>query len=243
MNFFENANPSVAEVLELTSPKKVDNTNKILHLARMFNEVSGSDRPLIPDYYDCGTTARAIFMHLINLHRGHVVKTSHSLYPHEIQGIYGDYRPSRTTNIKRLQNAIHILENMQDGVMIMTVRYWYPSGLDSSYSNGEYGPNRILKRNEEKQFGHVWVIEKKANSYYIYQSSLNEYMTYDYFCEHGAHIKEGGPKFLTSLTPLIHAKTWSPRCESLFEEKFWFKPNIKKGTSIRPEFFYAYIEY
>lgn len=256
MNFLQSQNPSISEVMKLTTPtSQGSNTERkcarILRLAQMFNEVSGSDRPLIPDFYDCGTNARAIFMHLINIHRGNksLNAKTHVLYPHEISAIYDDYRPSNISNTEKLQEAINILKNMQEGVMILTVRYWYPfleadvHNEDDYSKKNDYGPNRILYKTPEKQFGHVWVIEKKRNLFYIYQSSLNEYMTYDYFCEKGAVLKEGGPGFLASLRPLVQAKIWLVKCERLFRDKFWFIPKIKKDTRLRPEFFYAYVEY
>jgi hypothetical protein len=302
-NAINSKNSSVLEVLRLTSPipmskpaskpaskptskpestqKKVntDNANRILHLAEIFNQVSGSERPLIPDYYDCGTTARAIFIHLINYHRRLKIPSGvnnyYHLYPSEIEAIYFDYRPespespvspespgrpvgpTNTRNptgpLKKLDDAIYILNNMKDGVMILTVRFWYCKGCKDCKDSktdydineyGDHGPSRILtERPSKKQFGHVWIIEKKNNSYYIYQSSLNEYTTYDYYSMFGANLKEGGPNFLESLRPLIQIKNWSPKHERIFENKFWFVPNIPIGTSLCPEFFYAYVEY
>lgn len=236
-NSCEEDNPSIEEVMKLTSPTDARmiprQKKRVLELARKFNQVAGSDRPLIGGFYDCGTTARAIFMHLVDLHR------PHGLMNRETDSIYLDYKPGALP--KKLSDAMSILENMEDGVMILTIRFWYDPEL--RYQD-DRGPNRVLRDQGEKQFGHVWVIEKRDENYYIYQSSLNEYRTIDHYMTKGALLAEGGPGFLAKLEPLIKAKTWSLQNEELFMDYFDFVPeNVPIGLKVRPEFFYAYVEY
>jgi len=209
-------NESIKMVLDLMLEQ---NKNKIYSLAKSFNEISGSDRILIADLYDCGTTARAIFMYLIKCNRS----ISGNLCLYEKDRIYNDYRyRSQEENVARLLLAAKILENMGDGVMMATIRY---------------------NNNSNSQFGHVWVIEKKDNKYYIYQSALNEYTYYDYYRNRGSLLKEGGPVFMESLKELLESESWTYKMQNMFMDKFMYKPETNIGLRLRPEFFYAYVEY
>lgn len=225
-------NSSIKEVLELTKPtKNVKAKKRLLELAENFNEISGSDRPLIPDFYDCGTTARAIFIHLITVNK------TQPFLQYEINQISNDYKPNTESNLKKLEKAQNILHGMHNGIMIMTLRFWYQT-IDTY---DERGPSKNLKNS--KQFGHVWVIEKKEGYYYIYQSCLNEYTIHDHVYQNGVILNESGPMFLEQLKPLIRTRVWSDYNNELFQRYFCFTPNVAIGLNVRPEFFYAYIEY
>jgi hypothetical protein len=251
-------NTSIDEILNLTSPYTGD-PNKILSLGKTFNRIAGSSRPLIADFYDCGTNARAIFMHLIQLHR-HNSKGAPMLTKAEKEAIRENFQPQYpNSNIDTLNDAIDTLRYMSDGVMILTVRFYLPAEViatadphpmatgPEALARGSpqpmvVGPNYVLNN---PQFGHVWIIEKKNNQYYIYQSSLNEYTIPDFYAEKGVLLHN--PKaFLNHLKPLLTSKYWTQEHNEIFYRCFHFVPRNISNLSpvlIKPEFFYAFVEY
>ena len=116
---------SVQEVLVLTTPKNSSDIHspEILRLATVFNKIVGSRRKLYPNYYDCGTTMRAIFLHLIALHRGHLLLTDD-----EKLRMTSQYKVRKTNaTISTIYDAINTLETMGNGLMIcsIVIKYKY----------------------------------------------------------------------------------------------------------------------
>ena len=210
------------EILNLTTPG-IGSPNEIHDLATTFNYLSKSKRKLIPDFYDCGTTARAIFLHLIKLHRG-----SLTLKENEISRIQEQYKACSTStnsnnNEYNLHLAIQTLKQMNPGVMILSLAFWMNSSGDN-------------------QSGHVWIIEKvNKNKFHIYQSALDRYLVCDFYQQFGNIIDAN--LLLNNLQPFLQTKKWTPRFSQLFTEIFKFTPNIPYKTAVTPKFFWTYVEY
>jgi hypothetical protein len=129
---------------------------KLFVLSRTFNQVLNSGR-ILHRCYDCGTNARAIFMQLIEAHRGKLFLTAH-----EQMRIKREYQISYINTPDTIE-ACHkrIVEAKSDTVFLMSLSI--------------------------EDFGHVWVIEKlflpKAIRYHLYQSSFRSHMLLDYIEE------------------------------------------------------------
>jgi hypothetical protein len=204
------------EVIRLTTPS-TGSTTEIKDLATIFNQITKSKRKLIPDFYDCGTTARAIFLQLIRLHRGNI-----SLSEKEVQKMCDQYKASKNDEAN-LNVAIATIKRMKPGVVILSLAFW----MD------EHGDN---------QSGHVWIIEKlNQNKYNIYQSALDRYLVLDFYQNYGNDID--AVLLLENLRPFLKAKKWTPKNAELFTEIFKFTPNIAYKTDVSPKFFWTYIEY
>lgn len=212
---------SVDYILWLTTPNKKSNKNQkeLLSLAELFNMIVDSDRKLIPDFYDCGTNARAIFLYLTKIHR----EGNLELSTDELDRMYNQYRAWPDNEIA-LQSAKETLKNMKPGVMILSIRFW-------------------LDNDNKHQFGHVWIFDKLrvSESINIYQSALDQYMPIDYYNEYGNQIE--AQKMLNKVGKLLKEDKWSTKTANLFVDIFKFMHGVRIGTPIRPEFFYTYLEY
>lgn len=167
----------------------------------LFNAISGSNRQIVPDFYDCGTTARAIFMSLINTYRGDISLSQ------EEKAHMRNY-----VCVNQVADAIQRLEEMGCGVMICSLVIY---NLDS------------VSKHTQSELGHVWIIEKNdatKTRYRLYQSSLNNYKIIDHMVKYGLGID--GPRFLKKLKPLLNAKKWSEQKQSLYSKLFHYLPTI-----------------
>jgi hypothetical protein len=208
-------NDSLDHILWLTTPDDHIHENHLYSLADYFNTIVDSDRLLIPDFYDCGTNARAIFLALVALHRGDLILTEA-----ELDRMKQQYNPT-TRYTTKLTELIETLEEMNPGVVIISIRFWL---------------------GKEKQFGHVWIFEKLTDhSFNIYQSALNNYMVSDYYDKYGCTIDPFN--MLNEIKPLLEIQKWNKKTQKLFTDIFKFTPLININTSVQPELLYTYIEY
>ena len=206
---------SLNHILWLTTPNDYMHQHNLYSLADFFNTIIDSDRVLIPDFYDCGTNARAIFLSLIALHRGDLI-----LSDDELVRMKQQYNPTMRFSTK-LPTLINTLEGMNPGVVIISIRFWL---------------------NTEQQFGHVWIFEKiNDNCFNIYQSALNNYTVPDYYNDHGCSIDPYD--MLNDIEPLLNIQKWTKPIQKLFTNIFKFIPLIQINTSVQPELLYTYIEY
>ena len=60
--------PSIQTILQILKPIR-SNKKYLAEAGLLFNRIADSDRKIIPDFYDCGTTSRAIFITLLNKYR------------------------------------------------------------------------------------------------------------------------------------------------------------------------------
>src|SRR5690349_13191048 len=123
-------------ILWLTTPssnavERYKQQQYLYTLGEIFNLIVDSDRQIIPNFYDCGTNARAMFLSLIMLNRANL-----DLTDVELQRIKEQYNSNWTLDYKeKLGNVETILREMKPGVIIMSIRFWL---------------------NDTDQFGHVW---------------------------------------------------------------------------------------
>lgn len=204
--------PSVQTIMEIMTPSAV-NQKYLKDAGDLFNVLTGSKRPIIPDFYDCGTTARAIFMSLLNANRGNV-SISQGEEAHMQNYVYDE----------QLASAMQKLEEMGCGVMICSLVI-----------------HNLNEGTTQSELGHVWIIEKKGDdSHRIYQSALNNYQVLDHMVRYGSCVD--GIWFLKKLKSLVNAKEWSRSKKDLFYELFHYLPTIPLHK-VRCSFHWTSIEY
>jgi hypothetical protein len=242
-------NTSIKEAAKLCTPNS-KNQKEILNLATQFNKITDSDRPLIPDFYDCGTTARAIFMQLIKKNRN-----GEGLQEYELPIIKSYYQSPCNygiSNRENLDEAIQTLKTMNDGIMIISIRFWYSLHPQrTQYETDTHGPTRVLQQDHKikigdkscSQFGHVFVIEKKSGKYYLFQSALNTYTLLDYLAANSYEPQIDAVSMLKGFYPLIETDTWTIKEKKQFMRDFAFAPSHPLNSRVRPELFWAVVEY
>lgn len=192
--------------------------DQVFHLSHVFNEIIESTRAM-HKCYDCGTNARAIFLKLIEAHRG-TKYISHE----EQQRMKDEYLVTRRHIRDKLQEAKMVLESSEtDMVMIMSLAI--------------------------QGFGHVWVIEKQHTPirYHQYQSSFRSHLLLD-FIEHmdyGKHPNQSldlDQFFIDMEKLLCNLKAWTDDDYRLFAKLFAFLP-ITPIKEPKPGFSYTWVQY
>ena len=108
---------SLEHVLWVTTPNKREiHKENLLQLAQNFNKLTDSDRKLIPNFFDCGTTARAIFLSLVEYHRGELRFTKK-----EKDRLKQQYN-SKTKGYINTKSIKETLANMKPGIMIISLK-------------------------------------------------------------------------------------------------------------------------
>lgn len=192
----------------------------VMLLSKIFNNTVLSERPLI-DCYDCGTTARAVFLSLVHINRRKIL-----LYPYEIKRMQNMYSDAQIVGYIRIKECYHFLKNLkQSSVIICSI------GLNLS--------------------GHVFILEKKCQSsfnerYHIYQSCLNSYTLLDYI-EQQDYINNKSINidiFFECLLKLYRCKIWGYNENLIFTELFSYLPHHEiNSISKEFDFLWTYITY
>lgn len=197
------------------------NDSVVFHLSNVFNEIIESTRAL-HQCYDCGTNARAIFLKLIETHRG-LSYITHE----EQQRMKDEYLVKREDVKKEINKCRKILNNARsDTVCIMSLAI--------------------------QSFGHVWIIEKRFNAngvarYHHYQTSLNSHLLLDFIekKDYGQNLHQSLDieRFFNDLTYLLTKHdVWIDKDYRLFAEMFAFLP-VNDITDPSPGFSYTWITY
>lgn len=217
--------PSIQAILTLCTDGELQfDTNihdpDLFYLSNSFNHIVLSDRKL-HKCYDCGTNARAMFMKLIQVHRG-LAYLSQS----EQERMKLDYRVSYERCVEKVQKCWdQIVSIQQDCIFIMSI------GID--------------------EFGHVWVIEKRyfdgKPRYHHYQSSFRSHLVLDFIerKDYGRSPDQSLDidEFFENLMYIMSTKTpWTEEEYVLFCEMFAFHP-VSPVKNPKPGFCYTYVVY
>lgn len=177
--------------------------DKTVHfLSHLFNQVIHSTRGLY-ECYDCGTNARAMFMHLVEAHRGKLY-----ISPQEQIRMQEMYSPNSEDPVQEAERCRTMLKKLKkDTVFICSI------GLGDS--------------------GHVWVFEKRfingKERYHMYQSSLNSHLVLDFIENRkyadNPHQSLDVDQFFDEFKIILeHNGPWDERIKNLFAKLFAFLP-------------------
>jgi hypothetical protein len=222
------ADPSLDAITNMcsTTEHKTD-VNKeddvVFHLSNVFNQIIESSRKL-HQCYDCGTNARAIFLKLIETHRG-ISHISHR----EQQRMKKEYLVKRRNLKSEIQKCHRMLrEAKSDTVCIMSLAI--------------------------QSFGHVWVIEKihggtgaQRARYHHYQTCLRSHLLLD-FLEHKDYGRNPQnsldlEEFFGDLTSILTKRgKWNDDDYKLFAKLFAFLP-VSEVSKPLPGFSCTWITY
>lgn len=225
---------SLAAVLTLCTDEQLQYDTNIhdpvlFYLSNTFNRIVLSERKM-HKCYDCGTNARAMFLKLIQVHRG-VPYISQA----EQQRMGTDYRVSYEHCVEKIERCWNQLQSFdQDCVFIMSI------GVD--------------------EFGHVWVIEKRffdiineqgvtmrVPRYHHYQSSFRSHLVLDFIEreDYGRDLNQSLDiaVFFSDLRDLMSIKRpWTEKEYVLFCKMFAFHP-VSDVLKPNPGFCYTYAIY
>ena len=223
--------PSLSAITEMChdpalSLNVLKQDDQLYFLSRVFNEMAGSTRGLYK-CYDCGTNARAMFLKLIQKHRGGRAFLS---LPEQNRlrkeySVYGPQTPESTA-IGARNAAEELKASPTSCVMILSL------GFDN--------------------FGHVWVIEKIVRKgqparYHQYQSCFRSHMVIDFleYKNYGADPEQSMDidGFFKQLAYLFgFTGPWTNKEYAIFSALFAFLPvyPIDEG---RPNFSYTAVIY
>jgi len=192
----------------------------VYHLSNVFNEIIESTREL-HRCYDCGTNARAIFLKLIETHRG-VGHVDHQ----EQQRMKDEYLVKKKHVLEEIEKCHRkMAEVRSDTAFIMSLAI--------------------------QTFGHVWVIEKRFLSgrprYHHYQTSLRSHLLLDFIesKDYGRDLQQSLDidRFFGDLSYLLtNNKAWEDDDYRLFAKMFAFLP-VSEVTTPDPGFSYTWITY
>lgn len=199
----------------------VNAEDKTVHfLSHLFNQIIHSTRGLY-ECYDCGTNARAMFLHLIEAHRGQLY-----LSPHEQILMQTMYRPNETDPMSEAELCRKKIKSVpKSTVFICSI------GMETS--------------------GHVWVIEKIVkhgrSRYHMYQSSLGSHLVLDFIerCGYAENPEQSlnVDQFFTDLKKILAwTDPWNHEMKMIFSKLFAFLPfyDVKQH---RNSFCWTYITY
>lgn len=195
--------------------------SQVFHLSNVFNQIIESTRGL-HRCYDCGTNARAMFLKLIETHRGVPFIT------HEEQvRMKREYKVTNDHD-KVMQQIKQCLDRMltvkRDTVFIMSLAI--------------------------QKFGHVWIIEKRfidgIPRYHHYQTSLRSHLLLDFIeaKDYGRdpHQSLDVKRFFGDLKRILsNTAPWKEDDYRLFAKLFAFLPT--SVTEPKPGFSFTSITY
>lgn len=192
----------------------------VFHLSNVFNEIIESTRAL-HQCYDCGTTARAIFLKLVATHRW-VSFINHQ----EQQRMKNEYLVKKH-NVRDEIDKCHktMREVSMNTVFIMSLAI--------------------------QNFGHVWVIEKifidGKPRYHHYQTCLRSHLLLDFIesKDYGRNLHQSldTERFFNNLTHILTKRdAWTDQDYYLYAEMFAYLPGTDV-TKPSPGFSYTWITY
>ncbi|MHB1953989.1 MAG: hypothetical protein ACYCOU_09575 [Sulfobacillus sp.] len=181
--------------------------------SRRFNRLANSARQLLR-CYDCGTTARAVFLELARFYRG-----GDALSAAEIRRLRQFYDPQRYPGKQAVEHFVRAISKTRYGVFIC------------SLSLGE-------------SVGHVWVLEKRGDLVRIYQSNLNGFLLIDHLeAEDYLRRPNRGidlAAFIRDLRALVEPGRWTATKERKYLKWFHYRPSVSTESI---GFCHAYLEF
>lgn len=219
------SDPSIRSITELCSNEGhrinvQEDDDNVFHLSNVFNEIIESTRAL-HRCYDCGTNARAIFLKLIETHRG-LSYITHE----EQQRMKNEYQVKRRGVKDHIERCLQrIIAAESDTVFIMSLAI--------------------------QSFGHVWVIEKRffdgSPRYHHYQTSLRSHLLLDFieWKDYGRDLNQSLDleQFFGDLTYILTKRTkWTDQDYRIFAKLFAFIP-VSEVTDPNGGFSYTWITY
>lgn len=196
--------------------------SQVFHLSNVFNQIIESTRGL-HKCYDCGTNARAMFLKLIETHRG-VPFVTHN----EQVRMKREYQVTND-QAKVAQQMKECLDRLltvqQDTVFIMSLAI--------------------------QKFGHVWIIEKRfiqgVPRYHHYQTSLRSHLLLDFIeaKDYGRdpHQSLDVVRFFDDLKSILsNTRPWQEEDYRLFAKMFAFIP-VSQVTEPKPGFSFTSVTY
>jgi hypothetical protein len=221
------SDPSLRSITEMCSGDEhsinvQESDDRVFHLSNVFNEIIESSRAL-HRCYDCGTNARAIFLKLIETHRG-LSYITHA----EQTRMKDEYLVKKQKVHTEIEKCHRVLREAQSNtVCIMSLAI--------------------------ESFGHVWVIEKRFIAglveprYHHYQTSLRSHILLDFIenRDYGRNLNQSLDidQFFSDLTCILTNKDkWQDSDYYLFAKMFAFLP-VSEVTHPDPGFSYTWITY
>lgn len=196
---------------------------EVFYLSHVFNRIIDSTRKLIK-CYDCGTSARAVFLKLIKVGRG---ADNLMLHQSEKSRMRNEYVVDKINPLTQVKECLKKLKQ-DDGMNLVVI-------MSISVEN----------------FGHVWVFEKKYFNgiprYHHYQSALSSHMLIDFIeaMDYGADPMKSldVTHFFDQLESLIKVKTeWTEEDYRLFVKLFAFIP-VSKISKPEMGFSWTWLSY
>jgi hypothetical protein len=195
--------------------------NDVAYLSKKFNDMIDSDRKL-HRCYDCGTTARAMFLSLIKANRG----SYDSIRPEEVKLIKSMYYSRDDKPVKYMNDCRKkVLSVDKDTVFLCSTGFTL--------------------------FGHVWIIEKKMIDdrwrVHHYQSCLNSHLILDYVQDKGygenLHQSLDVNDFFDRLALLLgNRNSWTDETKQQHADLFKFLP-FGDVVDPKPSFAWTYLSY
>jgi hypothetical protein len=188
----------------------------VFHLSNVFNQIIESDRALY-QCYDCGTNARAIFLKLVETHRGT------SFIGHdEQQRMKKEYLVKRHGIKDEIKKSQSMLLSMNGNAVFI-----FSLSIDN--------------------FGHVWVIEKIGTRYHHYQTCLHSHLFLDFLehKDYGRNLDQSLDlvEFFDDLeTILTINQPWDDTDYRLFAKLFLFLP-VRPVRKPNPGFSFTWLRY
>ena len=181
----------------------------IKDLGKHFNKIANSGRGVLM-CYDCGSTARAIFLNLIYEYRGVLTEI-------EKKRIRTLYNPERLLPIDALNEFYSVIKVIKEHcVFILSI------GMD------DFGHVLVMEKT---------IDDAGKERYIIYQSALNSYLTMDYIEYKNLALEKSGIKieeFYRDMNYLIKTFNWTEKENVLFSKWFQFLPtsNVTNVKSV-----------
>lgn len=196
--------------------------SQVFHLSHVFNQIIESTRGL-HKCYDCGTNARAMFLKLVEAHRGMAFITHQEQVRMKNEYLVTSDPVQLVNNMDACLNKL--LTVSRDTVFIMSLAI--------------------------QGFGHVWIIEKRfilgIPRYHHYQTSLRSHLLLDFIeaKDYGRnpHQSLDVRQFFNDLKYILtNNASWKEADYRLFAKLFAFIP-VSEVTAPKPGFSYTYITY
>jgi hypothetical protein len=182
----------------LTNVNSID--TYVIELGHIFNSLIKSTRKIV-NCYDCGTTARAIFLSIVKLHRGNLNFSSI-----ELEEMRSNYNIRYDNLISRVNECFLEALNINSNVCF------------------------ILSISLHKS-GHVFILDKKLinNKYrfHLYQSCLASHLLVDYVerMKYADNVSIDIESFFNDLKIILESSLWNEKQKILFAKWFAYLPN------------------
>ena len=190
----------------------------VTFLSHLFNDIAESSRKL-HKCYDCGTTARAVFLALLKVHRGSLELTKDEKI--HIKTMYKPRDGDTEYGLNMFNSLRDVLNGMDNVICICSISL-------------------------RKKTGHVWVIEKYNDITRVYQSALKSHLTIDYI-EHMGYLENPTKSvhmdmYLDNIEYILNATEWDDTVALKYHQNFAYHPkSMDMDPIIKPTFCYTFI--